>query len=257
MNGEMYQICCITAAAKKALKEKTVLSYTPLKYENRIEFQFLPEKKLFSAKKFKAENAPVWYDNCLNKGLQDVKFLTPVAVKDRNILGFSNTTRSSIVCFYEGGKVTFFSAKWEFDTEHTVWNIIYTEQEWKDAPSGKPHFENNIDGFKAVLSEIKELALKIDCPAFAEVFQKALDILLGSSDFTDTDYHMPLPVIPETNLHLFEAASTADVFGAMGSWNDGVPYMAHEKGMDKEYEFLSSELLKQVRLATLFAINEW
>jgi len=63
--------------------------------------------------------------------------------------------------------------------------------------------------------------------------------------------------IPEENLHLFEAASTADVFGAMGSWNDSPPYMAHERGLDNEYELLSSELLKQVRLAALYAINEW
>lgn len=253
----MYQICCITAAAKKALKENSTLSYTPLKYEDRIEFQFLPEKKLFSTKKYKAGNVPAWYEYCLKKGLNDLKFLAPVAVKDRGILGFSNTTQSSLTCFYEGGKVTYFSAQWDFDSVKKMWNILYTEQEWKDAPSGKPHFENNIDSFKSVLSETKELARKIDCDYFAEVFQKALDILLGSSDYTDTAYHMPLPEIPEENLRLFEAASTADVFGAMGSWNDSPPYMAHEKGMDKEYELLSSELLKQVRLATLYAINEW
>lgn len=75
MNGEMYQICCIAAATKKALKEKSVLSFTPLKYENRIEFQFLPEKKLFSTKKYKAENVSAWYDYCLKKGMYDLKFL--------------------------------------------------------------------------------------------------------------------------------------------------------------------------------------
>lgn len=68
---------------------------------------------------------------------------------------------------------------------------------------------------------------------------------------------MPLPEIPEENLHIFEAACTADVFGAMGSWNDSPLYMARKKGMDKEYEYLSSELLKQVRLAALYAVNEW
>lgn len=250
----MYQICYITAAARKALKEKSALTYTPLKYENRIEFQFLPEKKLLSTKKYKAENVPAWYDHCLKKGLQDLKFLVPISVKERSILGFSNTTQTYLACFYKGGKVTYFSAQWEFDSFQKMWNILYTEQEWKDAPSGKPHFENNIESFKSVLSEIKELARKIDCNEFAVVFQKALDILLGSPDYTDTTYNM---LLPEGNLLLFKAASTADVFGAMGSWNDSPPYMAHEKGVDKEYEFLSSELLKQVRLATLYAINEW
>lgn len=253
----MYQICCITAAAKKALKEKSTLSYNPLKYENRIEFQFLPEKKLFSTQKYKAENVMAWYTYCLKKGMNDLKFLAPIAVKDRGILGFSNTTQSSITCFYKGGKVTYFTAQWEFDSAQNMWNVLYTENEWEDAPTEKLHFENNIDKFKSVLFKIKELAHKIDCDDFAVIFQKALDILGGSSDYTDTVFHMQLPEIPEENLHLFEAASTADVFGAMGSWNDSPPYMAHEKGLDKEYEELSSELLKQVRLATLYAINEW
>ena len=257
MNGQMYQICCITAAAKKALKEKSELSYSPLKYENKIEFQFLPEKKLFHKKSYRSENVSAWYDTCIKKGLQDIKFLEPVTVKDRNILGFSNTTQSSLVCFYEKGKTTYFIAQWEFDSVQKMWNVLYTEHEWDDAPSGKPRFENNTDNLKAVLSQIKELASKIGSDYFAGVFQKALDILSGSSDYDDIAYDLPLPKIPEENLHIFEAASTADVFGAMGSWNDSPPYMAHEKGMDKEYELLSSELLKQVRLATLYAINEW
>lgn len=253
----MYQICYITATAKKALKGKTELMYTPLKYENKIEFQFMPEKKLFSTKKYKAENVSAWYDYCIKKGIKDLKFLAPVAVNNRNILGYSNSTQSSIVCFYEGSKVTYFSTQWQFDSVKEKWNILYTEHEWKDAPLEKPHFENNTESFKSVLYKIKELALKIDCNHFAEVFQKAYDILLGSSDYTDSEYRIPFPEIPEKNLNLFEAASAADVFGAMGSWNDSPPYMAHEKGMDEEYDSLSSELLKQVRLATLYAINEW
>lgn len=56
---------------------------------------------------------------------------------------------------------------------------------------------------------------------------------------------------------MFEAASIADVFGAMGSWNDSPPYMAHKKGLDKEYETLSADLLRNIRLAILYAINEW
>ena len=98
----MYQICYITAAAKPTEKKckRVILIILQLEiYQIEFEFQFLPEKKLFSTKEYKAENVPAWYDYCLNKGLQDIKFLAPVAVKDRNILGFSNTTQSSIVCF--------------------------------------------------------------------------------------------------------------------------------------------------------------
>ncbi len=44
---------------------------------------------------------------------------------------------------------------------------------------------------------------------------------------------------------LFCAAHAADVFGAMGLWNNSLPYMAHEKGLDMEYEELSARLLKK------------
>jgi len=43
---------------------------------------------------------------------------------------------------------------------------------------------------------------------------------------------IPLPKIPEENLHLFEAASTTDVFDVMGSCNESLAYMANEKKMD-------------------------
>lgn len=255
MTGELLQICSITAAEKKALKEKTKISFTPGKYENKIEFEFLPEKKLFNTVKHEVKNVSEWFNHCLKKGLLDVKLIAPIGVKDRSILGYVNTTQSMLVCFYKGNKATYFTPWWKFDNDQSVWNVLYTEHEWKDAPSVRPHFENNTDSLKSILIEIKEFALKIDCEYFAKTFQKASDILTGSDDLECST--IMFPDIPEENLRLFKAAYIADVFGAMGSWNDSPTYLAHEKGMDDEYESLSQELLKQVRLAILYAINEW
>ncbi len=56
---------------------------------------------------------------------------------------------------------------------------------------------------------------------------------------------------------LFCAAHAADVFGAMGLWNNSLPYMAHEKGLDMEYEELSARLLKKIHLAVFYTINDW
>ena len=182
--------------------------------------------------------------------------LVPIAVNDRNLLGFSNTTESTLVCFFKE-RVTYFIARWEFDTEKKAWNILYTEYEWIDVPAGKPHFEDESAGFLEILKKIKAFACAIDCDSFAEIFQKAIDILEGTSGHIDTEYGLPLPGLPEKHLRIFEAASAADVFGAMGSWNDSPPGMAHKKNLDKEYEELSNELLKQVRLAIRYAINEW
>ena len=257
MNGEIRQVCAIVAAAKKAMKEKSKISYIPFQYENKIEFQFLPERKWFS-KPHRAENIAAWFDFCLKKGLKDILFLIPTAVKDRNFLGFSNTSQSSILCFYDN-RTTYFIGQWEFDPTQNMWNILYSELEWENAPSTKPHFEDNTEAFKSILIEIKEFACKIECQGFAAIFQKAFDILSASYAYTDMDweYDMPFPELPKENLRLFKAAAAAHVFGAMGSWNDSPPFLAEDKGMSKEYDYLSDELLKQINLALLYAVNAW
>ncbi len=101
------------------------------------------------------------------------------------------------------------------------------------------------------------MAEKIECENFANIFTCAIAALDGCNEYPDEKFGLSLPPIPQQNLQMFEAASVSDVFGAMGSWNDSPAYMAHKKGLSEEYETLSSELLKNVRLAILYAINEW
>ena len=256
MNSEMYQICSITAAAKQALQDGTDIVYTPSEYVFRTEFCFLPEKELFIQKTFTAYNVEDWFRHCKQKKLQDIKFLAPVSVSDRTALGFANMSQSSMVCFYEGGKVTYFTARWEFDPTRK-WTVWYTENEWPDPPSGKPHFEDHTEEFAIVLENIKELALQLEFEFFAQVFQDAWDLLNGRKAAADFEKLNLPPQLPAKHRRMFAAASKADVFGAMGSWNDSPPYAAHEKGLDAEYDQLSSELLKNIRLAVLYAVNEW
>lgn len=90
------------------------------------------------------------------------------------------------------------------------------------------------------------------------LFLQAKDILEGNSnEYPDKEYCLSFPLLPDKNLPHFKAATLADVFGAMGSWNDSPPYMAQEKGLRQEYEKVSSELFKNIRLAVLYSINEW
>jgi len=145
MNGEMYQIASIVAAAKMAIQTNKEIEFTPTKYENSIKFEFLPKKIAFITKKYTASNISEWFEELKKNGLQDIKLLCPYAVKDRYLLGFSNTTESLILCFFKNGRVTYFVADWKFDSTQKKWNILYSEQEWENAPSEKPHFENNID----------------------------------------------------------------------------------------------------------------
>lgn len=257
MNGQMFQIASIVAASKKAIQLSEPIQYFPAKYENRIEFAFLPPNEILKMEKYTAPNVSAWFEQIRKNQVLDVKLLCPYSVKDRNLLGFSNMTESSILCFHRNGKVTYFVADWQFDSVQKNWNILYSEHEWPDPPSKKPQFENNTDSFREVLLSIRELAIKIECENFAHIFSSAVNLLDGSNEYPDKKHGIELPQIPQQNLQMFEAASIADVFGAMGSWNDSPPYMAHKKGLDKEYETLSADLLKNIRLAILYAINEW
>lgn len=257
MNGQMFQIASIVAASKKAMQLNEPIKYVPAKYENSIEFDFLPQKIFLGMKKYTAPNVAAWFEQISKNEVTDVKLLCPYSVKDRGLLGFSNTTESSILCFHRNGKVTYFVADWQFDSVQNNWNILYSEHEWPNPPSQKPQFENNTDSFREVLLAIRELAVKIECENFAHIFSSAVNLLDGSSEYPDKKYGLELPQLPQQNLQMFQAASIADVFGAMGSWNDSPPYMAHQKGLDREYETLSAELLKNIRLAILYAINEW
>lgn len=257
MNGQMYQIASIVAAGKRAMQSSDSIRYTPLNYENSIKFDFLPQRGFFKEKKYVASDVSAWFERIKKNGVQDIKLLCPYSVKDRQLLGFSNTTESSILCFHKNGEVTFFVADWQFDSERKQWNILYSEHDWPNPPSKKPQFDDNTDSFRKILLEIKAFAAQIECEAFAHIFDSAIGLLDGSNEYPDKKYGLELPQIPQQNLQIFEAASIADVFGAMGSWNDSPPYMAHKKGLDKEYEALSAELFKNIRLAILYAINEW
>ena len=89
--------------------------------------------------------------------------------------------------------------------------------------------------------------------------KKAFDILKGDNieNVGNTFYAQYFFELPETNKKLFYASDICDVFGAMGSWNDSPPCYAAEKGLENEYNNLSSELLTQIRLALLYSVNEW
>ena len=253
MKGELYQMCRLTAAAKSALFGYSGFEFEPIQYENRIEFLFLPNISQCGITECTAKSPAMWYEYLTKKGLHDIKLITATDNKDIRMLGFANSLRGGIVCYFKNGEVTAFYPAWAFDKENKVWNVHYTE-ELKLVPFEPPHFDDNTDDFREVLIEISDLAERIDCKEFARIFDKARNILDGGELHENK---LPTPKIPEKYLAMFYAADRADVFGAMGSWNDSPPYMAHEKGLEKEYDELSARLLKNIRLAVLYSLNEW
>ena len=226
MNGEMAQMSNIVICARIALHDKGKIDCLLDKYVTSIKFVFIP-KGIFLKKAKTADSISDWFEICRKQGLEDIKYLVPTSVTDLYILGFSNTSQNSMVCFWKDGSVTYFMSRWEFDRDREGWDVTYEEHEWKDAPAGKPSFENRTEEFKQVLLAIEDLAKRIEFDSFAMVFHKA-----------------------------YLAVMKADVFGAMGSWNDSPPYYAHEKGLDKEYNELSDQLLEQLRYNLMYIVNE-
>ena len=249
MNGQMYQIACIVAAARKALKTDQAILYHPDQYINKICFQILPSEKGEVIELSVSD----WFENLKEKGLKDLQLFCPISVEDRGILGFSNTTQSSILCFYKDGKAGYFLPNWKSASAGRGWDVTYTEYEWERSSQDIPHYENNIEEFKDILTRIENLAIKIECDNFAKVFQSARNFLLDP----ESGKGLAEPQIPLQHLSIFRAASSADVFGGMGSWNDETGWLAQDKGLGQVYDELSDQLLRNIRSAILFAINEW
>ncbi len=134
MNGQMYQIACIVAAARKALKSGKEICYKPEKYTNKLGFQILPSENGEATKLSVSD----WFGNLKEKGLKDLKLFCPISVEDRGILGFSNTTQSSILCFYKDGKASYFLPNWDVASPGKGWDVTYTEYEWEGLEKAFP-----------------------------------------------------------------------------------------------------------------------
>lgn len=269
MKGEIFQMCSIITAAKNALKTKTFIQYEPLGYEISTVFRFLPEKE--GEKGEVVEGVDAWYARCAYNGLEDIKYMAPPVVKDRRILGFINTANNVILCFFPNDVIKIWIPHWVQNKEKRGWNILYQETLWEKHPAGKPSYQDNTAEFKQALTDIAQFAREIGYPGWAEVFEKSIAMLEGGFDYTADDEAMreklkqlgrPMPVkkhldLPPHNRDMFEAAANADVFGAMGSWNDSPAYSAKEEGREKEYHELSNRLYAQLVMATTYAVNEF
>ena len=259
MNGEMHQICMLVSAARNAMAGKNGFACPLDGYVNSVKFRFIPEKTFLGEKAREVYSPLEWYAECIKSGVNDMKFLAPLQVPDRTMLGFSNVNRSCMAAFHKDGLVTCWTALWEFEKTLKKWNVEYRECKWDSPPPEKPHFQNNAAELADILLRIGEFAERIECGNFADIFRNARDILKGIREIPDRYNNgrpVSLPDVPTENKRMFHAASMADVFGAMGSWNDEPPHCAHLKGLDNEYESLSNELLRQIRLAVLYAVNE-
>ncbi len=252
MNGEVFNACIIVASIKQALRSNLELDYKGEKYIKSLVFDYIleddPEKR---------EQASIneWFKHAKKLGLSDVKFATNLTVssKKRSLQGFSNVSHKSILCIYKD-KMSYFVPHWSFEEGKKGWDIVYKEFSLDGTPEIQKFSDNTLE-FKDILTRTSKFVDEIECENFGDCFRRGLKALNEPENIEQNILNAPL--MPKLNLALFTAASAADVFGGMGSWNDDAAGLAQHKRRGKEYDKLSSELFTQMRKATLFAINEW
>ena len=252
MNGEVFNACIIVASIKQALKSNLELSYKSEKYIKSLAFDYV-----LGGEPEKSEQASIneWFKHALKLGLSDVRFATNLALssKERSLQGFSNVSYKSILCIYKD-KMSYLVPHWSFEEDKKGWDIVYKEFSLNGTPEIQKFSDNTLE-FKDILTRTSKFADEIECENFGDCFRKGLKALNEPEKIEQNILNAPL--MPKLNLALFTAASAADVFGGMGSWNDDAADLAQHKKRGKEYDELSSELFTQMRKATLFAINEW
>ena len=252
MNGEVFNACIIVASIKQALRSNLELSYKGEKYIKSLVFDYILESN-----QEKREQASIneWFKHAKKLGLCDVKFATNLALssKERSLQGFSNVSYKSILCIYKD-KMSYFVPHWSFEEDKKGWDIVYKEFSLDGTPEIQNFSDNTLE-FKDILTRTSKFADEIECENFGDCFRRGLKALNEPENIEQNILNAPF--MPKLNLALFTAASAADVFGGMGSWNDDAAGLAQHKRRGKEYDELSSELFTQMRKATLFAINEW
>ena len=252
MNCEIKQVCDIVISARKAIFDNTKIEFTQDSYAVSVGFAF-SKKNLFFRSVF-VNSVGEWFDICLQRGLKNIKFLIPTNKENKHLLGFSNTSQPVIVCYWKNGKISCFAPVWECGKENEGWKIVYSEKPVKNNPLlDALHFTDKTDELKQILSDIQKFAEKIDQPYFADIFSSAYNSLCHFSSVEDDNIQNQLPYEFRS---IYYAVDKADVFGAMGSWNDSPPYSAHEKGLDEEYNELSDRLLIQLRYHLMYVANE-
>lgn len=115
-----------------ALKENRELIYQPEpeKFKKKIEFHFLPSKTSLGNEANVVYDPVLWFEKLKEQGIVDIKMMLPTSVKDRQLLGFANTSRGSILTFLKNGEVHYWTGNWKYDSELKMWHVTYKEYEW-------------------------------------------------------------------------------------------------------------------------------
>lgn len=251
MNGELYQIARITNYVNYSLKNNIVPEFKHGPYEGAIDFVLDHKKSPSDTENETICGVEEWVRSLLKKGLR--RAVLYLSVSDNpGFAGFSNAGSKCMITEFGDGMSASWYPRWEFDNVKTMWNVQYFQLSCGPAPDDPRLFGNNMEEFKDVLQKIEIFANEIKFKNFAEIFRASYDYLANEDEPEGADFmKKDFPGISNEALKMLMAASRADVFGGMGSWND----VGYEEDKDEEYHRLSGILYAQIQKAVMFAVN--
>jgi len=270
MNGILSQILSLISYGNHHLKFADVdAQYFPhnvaFKFCNQVSFLHLgAEPNGADGEKVVAADPLSWFNLLKQENCKELKaYYHP---SEENEQG---TPDYKLAGFVGGGGIwlieaiypthsDFWASRWEVNQpdapDQNIWSVSYGRTvSAAETINFCPDVEKMTLAMEAILTDIHEFASEKQLDNWADVFQRALDLLKGNQPSADwykdliyeSDYS-------ENAMRLVRSAMAAHVFGGMGSWND----LGFDNQADNEtYEELSYYLYDNINRALLSGIN--
>lgn len=250
MNNRIPQTCCIVMSARKALMEGKDMK--PVNDEYIVANRFVFMTGVHKNEIRECDSVVKWFEECKHNNIKDIQYTIVISEDDEMELRLVCPSYGAIVCCWGNEVTTVFCPSLEYSPEQQGWIITYKEKVQVCPSVSSEYYTDKRFEFIDVLKRAKKLAADINALDFVPCFQKAYEVLTTNKAIAEGAFP---DCIPRKYTTLLWANIIADVFGAMGSWNDEPRGCAQEKGMMQQYDELSDELLMMLRYNLLFITN--
>ena len=248
MNGETLLAIKITVAANQVLQGKKPIGVYE-RYIASVGFVFDDGTKTI-------RTSDSWYRYLKENGVLSVKYIANTADVQLPYAGFSNARKDMILCIRKDGIASVFRPVWEFSKTAQRWDVVCTEYPCEEPDKAAYMYANPKEEFINTLKDIENLADTLGEKFFADIFGKCLNVLTGKKKLDKKEENYALTdAWGDEEKRLWYAATSADVFGGMDSWNDDPRGIAEELSLSDEYKRCSENLYVVMHKTLMYLCN--
>ena len=251
--GDLYEIALSAVHARKALKDAGCRNVSNADENGLLHtFHFIPRKRWRTEQRIAPCAFSEWLIHCKHLKAYDVKLLFLYEPKRFYSHAVDDRTGWTLACYFKRYGSTLFCP-----TKYGK-GIRFCERKWGEGKAIAPHFGDHTEHFKQTLLSVEFYMRACELSDCAEPFHLAYHILCGGDeDALDETVKRKIPDLPQPYRQIYIAAMLADVFGAPEIWENRIPDFAKGQLMLYTNEVLANELFEQIRLAVLYAVNEF